>query len=327
MKISYLFLLFSIGVTYSLSGGLYNSFFEFITYDHIGHFVDIALGKPRSNSKESASIMPTAPQSQHVHSEQGIALAKRAKENFWTKLEDGAPDDAKRMIQEVITDFEKAVPGTRIEMFFILQTNHNNQTNTTQVGTAPQASWLNYQQYLHKGTEQVNKGFNSLGEYIQQHSRTIAFFTGAALYLTVHFYLYSIRQKITTNPCWSLYEGDEEAPDYLQKLLGDIQHCYCDNCNPADFITPLIYFTQDLDEERLYLEKYHNFITIFSYLQLHRFLSYDVALHKNAQQRIRRIDHIKRSFTAWLAEFKISQVNNNPQQLLLGINRNIHGVK
>lgn len=246
--------------------------------------------------------------------------AQQAKNNFWHALQDGATDEAQNIINGAIDAFEHAVPGTKIEMIFIIQTNNNTQTNTTHVGPVDQHIHA-YKHYLHKGTEQINQGFTSLSEYIAQNKKSLIGISCLGAYGIVQFILFSIKQKINLNACWSLYAIEEDEEQYTSKLLNDIQHAYCNVSNPADFITPLICFMEDIEEEKQYLEKYAKIIHFLEIFHLNRLFLYDENIYKNAPARMQKIEILKTTFMSWLAEFKVSQVQNNSQQLLLGIHK------
>lgn len=239
--------------------------------------------------------------------------------NMWDALKDGAPQEAQAIVDSAIDEFERK-HATKIEIIFILQTNNNTQTNTTLVGPLD-STFAKSKQYLHSGTLQVSQGFNSLSEYIAQNKKMFIGIACISAYAAIQFILFSIKQKISQNVCWSLYESEDAQETSTQKLLNDIQHCYCNASNPADFITPLICFMEDTEEEKQYLEKYAQLLYFLEKLQFHRFFLYDELMYKSIQYRIERIDMLKRTFMAWLAEFKVNQVQNNSQQLLLGMHK------
>lgn len=254
---------------------------------------------------------------EEIAADEKRATAEKAKKGFWDALKEGADEDAMKSINGAIDAFEKAVPGTKIEMIFIIQNNNNTQSNTTQVGPIDESRLKKYRTLLSKGQNNINLGFQSLTEYIMQHKKRVFYVACIGAYVTIQLALISIKQNLRTMQCWSTWEKNIHFEQFPQKLLNEIQHYYCNVSNPADFVAPLICFMEDIEHEKYYLQKYVQLISWLEDFYIHKFFLHDTKLYQTATERIQRLTSMKQSFIAWLSDFKIQQVQSNSSQNLL----------
>ncbi len=104
-------------------------------------------------------------------------------------------------------------------------------------------------------------------------------------------------EKLETLPC----------DDVTQQLITAIQHHYTATKYIHDFVQPLRFFLTDVDEEAALLKRYIKLGSFVQKLWLGKLLGINDTSLQQAEDKLVRLEILKKMFTAWSTEFKLGQ--------------------
>lgn len=130
------------------------------------------------------------------------------------------------------------------------------------------------------------------------------------------FFLYRIYRAniyLANENLWSAWEYSVTMEELLampkqeltNKLMIEIQKRYVNVDDPADFLTPMICFMKDVEQELKILNRYNRLYNWSIKIRLNNILPFNKHLFAQIQEKIQRLLYVKNGFASWVAQYKM----------------------
>lgn len=167
----------------------------------------------------------------------------------------------------------------------------------------------------------LSNKFDELSLWAKTHKKRLFLSFIFTSHLLSQSYLKYLEHKLQNNTCWSLWLRSRSIEDiyllskddFSKDLILNIQNVYTSITNPTDFITPLIKFITDVDNEIKNLKNYRNIVNTYNKLYLNKIMFYDKKLAESLDDRQKKLIYMRSCFLSWLADYKIFHNSNNNQ--------------
>ncbi len=137
----------------------------------------------------------------------------------------------------------------------------------------------------------------------------------------IGLYLFLLYEVIKANAClssqysWSLWKHEVPLDELLgisaqqlsSELLLEIQRRYTSAQAPADFVSSLVAFLKDIDQEIAAVKYYSNLVIWLKKLRVSILFPIRHKLFATAPERLRRLYYIRNVFLSWAAQYKMDQ--------------------
>lgn len=225
-----------------------------------------------------------------------------------------------RVVQDVDMDVTRGSSSTTFQQKRDEKGLHNynisNNNNYLQV-KIDFTNFINIKQYTRKLKDQAAGFFGPLTRTILNNKKWSCIYAAGTLYAIIQMKLIYLTTKLSSPNCWSKWQSNNKLEQLYQipqsvfshNLLKDIQRTYTTVNNPTDFVTPLVTFMHETDNEIKYLKQYQRIVNWISRLKVSYIFFYSGKLYDDVPDRLNRLSFMKNTFLSWLTDFKI----NHPQ--------------
>lgn len=203
----------------------------------------------------------------------------------------------------------------------IMHVTINNSSSNTNTIPSPTFTEQIKQQVF--GDVTLGEITEKIGTYCSNHKYSLAALTIASSYTYLMYKIHVIKAHISNAQNWSSWKQDILLENLLsipqeqltQELITAIQNHYINPQNPTDFLTPIINFTKDVNQELELLTQYHSFISWNMQFSLQRIVPFSDSLLAQLTERKQRITYLKTLFNGWLAHYKLEQITGSQRSM------------
>lgn len=156
-----------------------------------------------------------------------------------------------------------------------------------------------------------------IGNIIDRYKYWLPITTVSFVYCAIYYKISLTNKLLNTKDAWLNWKSDitfskllsESPKDLTQDLINDIQKKYTDQKNPTNFISPLVAFTNDINNEVTELESYVKIVNSIESCKLNKMYP-TITQNKidEAKEKINKLIYLKNIFTQWSVDFKQQQL-------------------
>jgi len=151
--------------------------------------------------------------------------------------------------------------------------------------------------------------------FIKTYKKELLAATGISTYLAIFYFLIKGETYLKKESLWSCWPNNIDFQEFIQishktieeQLLQDIQVRYIKPESPTDFITPLILFMNDIEQEKKHLTFYLRLHNLLSKTYLSWIFPVDKKRFLTIKEKLERLTMVKNMFLIWAAQYKINQ--------------------
>lgn len=170
--------------------------------------------------------------------------------------------------------------------------------------------------------QNVGTTFN---EFIFKYKYWLTITAATCIYCSIFYKIAHANRLLSSTDSWCNWKSDltfakllsASQKDLAQELITDIQKKYMDPQNPTNFVTPMVNFVNDINNEIKELESYVKIVNSIKTVKLktiYPIISDDKL--DQAKEKINKLVYTKNIFSEWSVEFKqqqlLSSTNNQP---------------
>ncbi|MFC1845566.1 hypothetical protein ACFLX2_00385 [Candidatus Dependentiae bacterium] len=147
------------------------------------------------------------------------------------------------------------------------------------------------------------------------------------------FFIYQIlrgNSYLARDNLWSAWKNNLEMEELLampkqelaNKLMIEVQKRYVNTEDPADFLSPMVDFMKDVENELSELRYYRRLYSWNSKIYLSKILPFNKKLFDGIKEKIQRLLYFKNGFASWVAQYKM--LNALKKSRMIRRSRRIH---
>lgn len=165
-------------------------------------------------------------------------------------------------------------------------------------------------------TVQFNDLCSCSWQYCKDNKFCIAAITAAGSYGYLYYKVRAIQSYVDNATIWSAWKQSTPFEKLLalpqdqlmHELMTTIQERYMNAENPTDFLTPLMTFAKDIENEIALLASYHSYISWSMQFSLQKIVPIADMLLSQLTEKKQRAIYINTLFQSWLAQYKLEQI-------------------
>ena len=175
------------------------------------------------------------------------------------------------------------------------------------------------------GKETLQNVGTTFNDLIFKYKYWLTITAATCIYCSIFYKMAHANRLLNSTDSWCNWKSDltfakllsTSQKELAQELIGDIQKKYTDPQNPTNFVTPMVNFVNELNNEIQELETYVKMVNLIKMARLktiYPIISDDKL--DQAKEKINKLAYIKNIFSEWSVEFKqkqlLSTIDNQP---------------
>lgn len=219
----------------------------------------------------------------------------------------------------VLIGFWAHVQATEMPATVIFNNNNtvssNSLAESASIATQTlQATFTQLSSVLVEYKDRYSGFFYSIGFSLFEHRSFFAALGVVSLYAYAVYYALKAHSYLSNDHLWSRWKEEiamqelliEQRAIIANDLVLDLQRRYTFAENPTDFLTPFVYFMQDIEDELAMLQHYQKIEKALQKIRIRSFIPYYQTVFVTIQEKIERLLYVKNIFLTWAAEFKLA---------------------
>ena len=154
----------------------------------------------------------------------------------------------------------------------------------------------------------------TLMKWISKNKMKTTLICAAMSYVYIHYRLLKLKKALMEPQNWSFWHislsptlSSQPPMAVAKALVIDVQRCYTKAENPENFISPLVSFLRDVEQEETTLKEYISLCSWLNILFIGKICLIDAELYQACSERLKRLDYLKSIFLQWVAEYKFAR--------------------